>query len=277
MILSFIRLFERKILFMKKTKILVPALAVLALGVAASVSGTFAWFTTTAATAKKSTTNGTETIVANTYSNGAVTFTLSCAFDTTSGLDLTDDYGLTYYYNGSVKTLDVAKTNLSGTALTAGSDYVKLTVTLAAQVESGSVANGLNSYGAISNALSASFSVTGDAAAIVKYSAVGTNANPSLPTQAAISTTSGTNCGTTSTGETYYYDNSSTTWANVTPSANSYSLTGAYANSSATSITLATWVYYVGLSGADSDQSDFANTDLSFVPSLTSNSDKIAF
>lgn len=44
MILSFIRLFERKILFMKKTKILVPALAVLALGMAASVTGTVAWF-----------------------------------------------------------------------------------------------------------------------------------------------------------------------------------------------------------------------------------------
>lgn len=44
MILSFIRLFERKILFMKKTKILVPAMAVLALGMAASVTGTVAWF-----------------------------------------------------------------------------------------------------------------------------------------------------------------------------------------------------------------------------------------
>ncbi len=44
MILSFIRLFERKILFMKKTKILVPAMAVLALGMAAAVTGTVAWF-----------------------------------------------------------------------------------------------------------------------------------------------------------------------------------------------------------------------------------------
>lgn len=47
MILSFIRLFERKILFMKKTKILVPAMAVLALGMAAAVTGTVAWYSST--------------------------------------------------------------------------------------------------------------------------------------------------------------------------------------------------------------------------------------
>lgn len=47
MILSFIRLFERKILFMKKTKILIPALSILVLGMAASVTGTVAWYSST--------------------------------------------------------------------------------------------------------------------------------------------------------------------------------------------------------------------------------------
>ena len=259
---------------MKKTKILVPALAVLALGVAASVSGTFAWFTVTANTAAKSLNDATHTITSAIYNAGQVTFKVTCTFDSPSGLDLTNDYGLNYYINGDENTLDVSKTNLSGTDLKPGSDYVKLTVALSASVAEGSISNALNAYGAADDVLSVDFSASGTGSTYIKYSGV----NAAVPTQATISTTQESGyvtCGATSTGATYYRSNTAT-WAGVAKSANKYSLLGSYSNSAEQTLSLGSWVYYVGLKGEDDvNQDELLGKVLTFTPTLISNDESV--
>ncbi len=131
MSLFFVYSLERKIIIiMKKTKILVPAIAVLALGIAASTTATVAWYTATATAAvnNASPVTGTLTTAASTQDMaGSFTITPSAIGDK-SDIALTDANGKTYVSvsdgQGGYTAYEASGTNLYATyALSATVTY----------------------------------------------------------------------------------------------------------------------------------------------------------
>ena len=246
----------------KSTKILVPALAVLALGMAASVTGTVAWYSVGAAsTTKNVAVTGALNSATNEYSAGSITFKLAATVTNGTEVILTDDYGMTYYTSGSTNYLDVTKIG----SFSQGSQYALLTLSLTAEVASGhSVSEALN--GLVGGTLTSNFTVSGTQNSGFKCTAVAVNSDPTAPTQAASanSETSGyTEKVYTSSGSSKWVDERTATWANVAHSDQVYTVVASSVTGNVA--TLATYKYFVGLDGTVITDS----TELTITPTLT--------
>ncbi|MCR5332761.1 MAG: hypothetical protein K6E11_01915 [Bacilli bacterium] len=94
---------------MKKSKIVVPAVALLALGLAASTTATVAWFqATSAATLTDKSAPATVNVQSSTYSAGAYYVKATASFSPSAALDYTDKNGSTWVIvNGYLRTAAV--------------------------------------------------------------------------------------------------------------------------------------------------------------------------